>query len=81
MALWQAVAEVPHLGSPAAVLLSPAPIPGLLTNLKLRLKPRPVAKPHPIAFFFQSLSPPKSLWSGSHSRALPEAGVLPPWGD
>ena len=38
--------------------------------MKLRLKNRLVAKPQPIAFFFQGLSLASSLQSGSLSSAL-----------
>lgn len=71
----------PTWGAPRQALASPAPILGLLTNMKLRLKNRLVAKPHPLLLFFQGLSPPNPLQSGSHSSTLLEAGVLPPWGD
>ena len=78
---WRSLQKQPTWGARRQALASPAPILGLLTNMKLRLKNRPVAKPHPLVLFFQGPSPPNSLQSGSHFSALLEAGVLPLWGD
>lgn len=80
-ALWQQL-QKHTLGEPHSEPLSPQPpILGLLTNMKLRLENRLVAKPHPIVLFFQGLSPPSSWLSGCPFSALLQAGVLPPWGD
>lgn len=78
---WHTLQKQPTWGAPRQALASPASILVLPTNMKLRLKNRLVAKPHPFLLFFQGLSPPNSLQRGSHSSALLEAGVLPLWGD
>ena len=51
---WHTLQKQPTWGAPRQALASPAPILVLPTNMKLRLKNRLVAKPHPFLLFFRN---------------------------